>query len=75
MEEDEYGNSPSLVALDYAVAQKILPKIIGSGDEYEAWLDDLKTFCNNKGLVYSANILGTVISRGNKNMKYYQFFN
>lgn len=75
MEEDEYGNSPSLVALDYAVAQKILPKIVGSGDEYEVWLDDLKVFCNNKGLVYSAGILSSIISRGNRQMKYYQFFN
>ena len=75
MEEDEYGNSPSLVALDYAVAQKILPKIVGSGDEYEVWLDDLKVFCNNKGLVYSAGIISSIISRGNRRMKYYQFFN
>ena len=75
MEEDEYGNPPSCVALDYAVAQKILPKIIGSGDEYEAWLEEIKTFCDNKGLVYSAGIIASIISRGNKDMKYYKFFN
>lgn len=75
MEEDEYGNTPSLVALDYAIAQKILPKIIGSGDEYEIWLEDLKVYCDNKGLTYSAELLTSIINRGNRQMKYYQFFN
>ena len=75
MEEDEYGNISNFIALDYAIAQKILPKIIGSGDEYEAWLEELKEYCNDKGLVYSASIIDSIISRGNRRMKYYQFFN
>lgn len=74
MEEDEYGNTPNLVALDFAVAQKILPKIIGSGDEYESWLEELKTYCDNKGLAYSAELLASIVNRGNRQMKYYQFF-
>lgn len=74
MEEDEYGNTPNLVALDYAVAQKILPKIIGSGDEYESWLEEIKTYCDNKGLSYSAELLMSIVNRGNRQMKYYQFF-
>lgn len=75
MEEDEYGNTPGLVALDYAVAQKILPKIIGSGEGYEVWLEELRSFCDNKGLTYSAELLTSIINRGNRQMKYYQFFN
>lgn len=75
MEEDEYGNTPGLVALDYAIAQKILPKIIGSGDEYEVWLEDLRSYCDNKGFTYSAELLTSIINRGNRQMKYYQFFN
>lgn len=75
MDEDEYGNSANLVALDYAVAQKILPKISGSGDEYETWLVELKTYCDSKGLSHSAELLEEIISRGNRQMKYYQFFN
>lgn len=75
MEEDEYGNTPGLVALDYAIAQKILPKIIGSGDEYEVWLEDLRSYCDNKGFTYSAELLTLIINRGNRQMKYYQFFN
>ena len=74
MEEGEYGNSPSLVALDYAVAQKILPKIVGSGDEYESWLEDIRDYCEEKNLNNSSKILAQIIERGNRNMKYYQFF-
>ena len=75
MEEDEYGNSASIVSLDYAVSQKILPKLIGSGDAYEEWLKELMAYCNNKGLSYSASIIDSIINRGNRQMKYYQFFN
>ena len=75
MEEDEFNNSSSLVALDYAIAQKILPKIIGSGEEYESWLNELYVYCDNKGLLHSAELIEDIISRGNRQMKYYQFFN
>lgn len=75
MEEDEYGNSPSVIALDYAVAQKILPKLMGSGDEFEAFLDDLKKYCDEKNLSYTTELLESMINRGNRQMKYYQFFN
>lgn len=74
MEEDEYGNSSNIIAMDYAIAQKILPKINGSGDEYETWLEELEKYCDSKGMVYSAELLTSIIHRGNKEMKYYQFF-
>lgn len=48
MEEDEYGNSSNIIAMDYAIAQKILPKINGSGDEYETWLEELEKYCDSK---------------------------
>lgn len=75
MEEDEYGNGAGIVALDYAISQKILPKIIGSGDEYESWLEELKSYCDAKNLSYTVDLISTIISRGNRQMKYYQFFN
>jgi MoxR-like ATPase len=75
MEEDEYGNSSSVIALDYAISQKILPKLIGSGDEYEAFLEDLKKYCDEKNLSYTTELLTSMINRGNRQMKYYQFFN
>jgi len=74
MEEDEYGNSPQLIALDFAVAQKILPKFAGSGDEYESWLEEIRDYCEAKNLNFSASLVASIIERGNRKMKYYQFF-
>ena len=74
MEEDEFGNSESIVALDYAIAQKVLTKINGSGEEYEQWLSELKEYCDSTGLTFSAEILGSIIKRGQRKMKYYKFF-
>lgn len=73
-EADETKTEPEIVALDYAVAQRILPKIIGSGEEFEKWLEDLKSLCNNHGLNMCVRILKDIIERGNQQMKYYQFF-
>ncbi len=75
MEGDDYRTSPSIIALDYAVAQRILPKLMGSGEEYEAFLEDLKKFCDEKNLSYTTELLESMINRGNRQMKYYQFFN
>ncbi len=74
MKEDEYGNDPSRIALDYAVAQKVLPKITGSGDEFETFLEELKSYCDNNGLPVSTNQLASIIGRGKSQMKYFQFF-
>ena len=74
MEEDEYTNGANIIALDYAVSQKILPKIAGSGDEYADWLEELKSFCFENNLLRSADILSEIIERGNRQMKYFQFF-
>lgn len=73
-EEDETKTSAEIVALDYAVAQRILPKIMGNGDAFEKWLDDFRAFCSNNELNMSAKILKDIIERGNQRMKYYEFF-
>lgn len=75
MEEDEYGNSASIIALDYAIAQKVLPMINGSGDGYLEWLSGFKALLNRNNLRTSEDILNEIIERGNRQMKYYQFFN
>lgn len=74
MEEDEYSNSPDIIALDYAIAQKMLPKISGSGENFEIWLKQLKDFCTTNNLLDSSDILTRIMDRGNRQMKYYQFF-
>lgn len=73
MKSDEYNTAP-FIALDYAISQKVLPKIIGSGEEFEEWLKDLKKICAENSLMKSTDIITAIIDRGNKNMKYYQFF-
>lgn len=72
--EKELGIEPSVVALDYAIAQKILPKIQGHGDDYEKWLDELRSILNTKDLNVSAKIVKDISERGSQQMKYFQFF-
>ncbi|WP_196803876.1 AAA family ATPase [Butyrivibrio sp. XBB1001] len=74
MEADEYGNQPDTIALDYAVAQKILPQLTGNGEEFRDWLDELKDFCSTNNLDISANLIDEMLKRGNRKMKYYGFF-
>ena len=75
MEKDELDIDPSVIALDYAVAQKILPKIQGNGEQYRNWLKELLGFCENNYLTVCSRIIGDIIDRGDLQMKYYQFFN
>ena len=69
-----YGNPPSLVALDYAIAQKILPHINGSGEKFGESLKQILGFLNEKNLRYSSEILAEIIQKGDDMMSYYQFF-
>lgn len=62
------------VALDYAVAQKLLPKIDGQGEDYKKFLESLTTIFEDKKMTKSNEILGKIIEKGDKNMQYYQFF-
>ncbi len=71
---DETKTDAETVALDYAIAQRILPKIVGNGEAFEKWLDELRGFCSSEGLNMSAKLLRDIIDRGNQQMKYYQFF-
>ena len=72
--EDEAQTEAPIVALDYAVAQKLLPKIIGNGESFMTWLEDFRNTCNSNDLKKSAKILQDILTRGNQNMQYYQFF-
>ncbi len=65
---------PSIIALDYAIAQKILPQISGSGDSVEEGLKDLKTFAQDKNLNMTASLLDDIITRGENTMHFFQYF-
>ena len=51
------------VALDYAVSQKILPCINGSGKRYGEFLNGLMNICKENQLNKSANIIYKIIER------------
>lgn len=72
--EKELGIEPPVVALDYAIAQKVLPKIQGHGDDYEKWLEELRAILNSNDLNMSAKIVKDITERGVQQMKYFQFF-
>lgn len=64
----------SISALDYAVAQRILPHIDGSGAKYGEQLTEIQRFCSAKNLRISAEILQEIIHTGADSMQYYHFF-
>lgn len=61
-------------ALDYAIAQKILPMINGFGEEYADFIDRLETICSEPEMPISNRILKNIKIKGDSNMQYYQFF-
>ena len=72
--ESESGNDTTIVALDYAVAQKLLPKINGSGKAYSEFLSKFQELCEKSNLEKSRRLLTNIIKRGETSMGYYQYF-
>jgi len=72
--ESEAGNDTTIIALDYAVAQKLLPKISGSGKAYRDFLDKFQELCAKNNLENSRAMLANIIKRGDASMNYYQYF-
>ncbi|WP_102401367.1 hypothetical protein [Haloimpatiens massiliensis] len=72
--EDTNSTSHEFVALDYVIAQKMLPKINGYGDNYKVFLQNLEKEFNEKNMMKCKNIVESIIEKGNNNMQYYQFF-
>lgn len=68
MEVDREQYAP----LDYAIAQKILPLINGTGKEYKSLLYTLRDKCGSLPLCQKH--LNRIIDFADKNMGYYQFF-
>lgn len=73
MDKADYASS-ALVAIDYAVAQKVLPPISGSGEAFRHWLIALADLLDNFGLVKSKNEVRRIIEAGDARMNYYRFF-
>lgn len=62
------------VALDYAIAQKILPLINGYGEIYAEFLKKLLLECDQNTMPRCYEIIQGILRKGNLNMQYYQFF-
>ena len=72
--DETYGTDPTIVALDYAVAQRILPHVDGSGKAFQDKLESILKLCSEKNLRHSASILSEIIQKGKDSMSYFQFF-
>ena len=71
--ESENGRNASVIALDYAVSQKLITKISGSEDEYRKKLDKLLELCKKENLYLTATQIDRIITNGN-DMNYYEYF-
>lgn len=75
MEKDENDFvDPSIIALDYAISQKILPHINGSGETYKNGLLELKSFAREKNMSKTEAVLDEIITKGDETMMFYQYF-
>lgn len=70
---NKYFKDPTLT-LDYALAQKLLPKINGYGEDFKKQLETLSETFRKEGLRQSEEIIKDIIKYGEKQMGTYQFF-
>jgi hypothetical protein len=68
MDRDENG----ITALDYAVSQKILPVINGTGKHYQSLLTELRDLCRTMPLCDYH--IERILKAADENMGFYQFF-
>ncbi|MCF0254078.1 MAG: hypothetical protein HUK26_07100, partial [Duodenibacillus sp.] len=71
---EEDGRRPEVIALDYAVAQRLLPKLEGSGEAYGAWLEALAGWLEDNGLAGSGRHVRGMVARGQRRMDAFGFF-
>ena len=62
------------IAVDYAVAQKVIPQVQGSGAVFREKLEGFCSLLQANNLVKSAELVGRMMAAGDNNMMYYQFF-
>ena len=74
MNLDNDEDSNSYAALDYAVAQKVLPMLNGYGDNYSRFIEKLIEECDETTMPKCNNLLRGILRNGKDNMQNYQFF-
>lgn len=66
-------NESHMMALDYAVAQKVLPQIDILGEQYEETLNNLLRILENNHLSKSASVVSRILKNGSE-LNDYRFF-
>lgn len=72
--EESTEADASIAALDFAIAQRVLPHINGNGQTYKEKLEKMQEFCSQKNLQMSSEILKEIIQKGLESMQYFQYF-
>lgn len=73
-DEDPVKRPTNTIALDFAILQKVLPKINGYGEDYRLWLEEFSEICKRSELDKTREAIKKIIKKGSANMEYYQFF-
>lgn len=60
-------------ALDYAVAQKVLPMLSGFGSEHRAFLQELNKVCDYHSMPLCNDMIMQVLDDAHSSMQYYRF--
>lgn len=71
--EDENKISKSLKALDFAIVQKLLPKISGYYENYESLFNSLKMICDDNNLKMTKDALMAMERFQEQNMGYCEY--
>ena len=66
--------STKLAPLDYAIAQKVLPALNGTGENYRMLIEDLSKECTTQNMPITARHLERIKRVAENNMGFYQFF-
>jgi MoxR-like ATPase len=73
--EQTKDTAQEFVTLDYAVSQKLLPKINGYGEKYKKnFLEVIENKFDQNNMMKCKYIVDDIIRNGDNNMQYYQFF-
>lgn len=70
MQDDGSANSKNL-AIDYAVMQRLLPKINGSG--YDKFLNEIIRICEGYDLLKTKRAVEKMLSQSERNLGYFQY--
>lgn len=72
---EKYMEGEKQNAVDYALAQKLLPQIDGNGINYLEFLESIASICQEYQLTKSQKIISNIIENGKREHNYFNYFN